>query len=183
VLTNQSDLVTKLLLGGASANTVDRNGNTSFHLAVRLPSTDCLQCLITHTSRPLINTLSYDGLTVLHSAVDRGHTDAVQLLLSSRLPVNVNAADGKTGRTPLHYAVERNSLRIAALLLEHGADTAAETYSGCTPMDVAFSMRNGGSDMSQLLDSFTPTSDYTVLNRNYAALIPRSGIQIKLANG
>jgi ankyrin repeat protein len=52
----------------------------------------------------------------------------------------VNAFDELLGKTPLHYAVEREHFDVAAFLIEHGADVNAhhEPSIGNTPLgDIA----------------------------------------------
>ena len=43
------------------------------------------------------------------------------------------------GLTPLHDAARENSLDMAKLLIDHGADVNATDSSGCTPLDRALS--------------------------------------------
>ena len=55
--------------------------------------------------------------------------------------VNVNTTYGGIGWTPLHCAVKTNSIKVAKLLIEHGADIeygadvcAKTIHGGCTPL-------------------------------------------------
>jgi ankyrin repeat protein len=52
---------------------------------------------------------------------------------------------------PLHFAAQEESLRVAALLLEQGADVDAEDRSGNTPLSNAVFNSRGRGDMIQLL--------------------------------
>lgn len=45
--------------------------------------------------------------------------------------------DGKSGRTPLHYAVEFELLPVIQLLMNSGANVNAASFSGNTPIQTA----------------------------------------------
>lgn len=45
--------------------------------------------------------------------------------------------DGKSGRTPLHHAVETENLEVIQELLKCGANVSAGSFSGNTPLQVA----------------------------------------------
>ena len=82
------------------------------------------------------NALDNDGRTPLHLASRRGYIDVVRLLLE--LGVDVNAQDNNRS-TALHLAsgVSRLNLKVACLLLEHGADVeVADHDRGRTPLQV-----------------------------------------------
>jgi len=66
VLTDQADIVGRLLDSGASSDVVDARGQTCVHVAVFLGTTSCLHQLLKHSRRPLnVNAVSDDGLFVL----------------------------------------------------------------------------------------------------------------------
>lgn len=69
----------------------------------------------------------------LHFAAQDGDFDEVRRLVSDGADVNVFDSLGKT---PLHYAVEREWLEIAQYLIEQGADVNArhESSIGNTPL-------------------------------------------------
>ena len=54
---------------------------------------------------------------------------------------DINAKNGR-GWTPLHVAAFWNRIEIAMLLLENGANPAAEDSNGKTPEDVAIETGN-----------------------------------------
>jgi len=66
VLTDQADIVGRLLDCGASSDVVDARGQTCVHVAVLLGTTSCLRRLLKCSRHPVdINAISYDGLFVL----------------------------------------------------------------------------------------------------------------------
>lgn len=69
----------------------------------------------------------------LHYAVQDGDVASVRRLIASELPLD---EFDEIGRTPLHYAVVAESVEIAALLLDAGADVNAhdEAHAGNTPL-------------------------------------------------
>jgi hypothetical protein len=77
--------------------------------------------------------------TALHHAVCQGHREIIQLLIFDK-SADVNATD-REGATPLHTATERGFEDIVHLLLQNGADMAAKTWKGDTPLDLA--LRSG----------------------------------------
>ena len=61
---------------------------------------------------------------------------AIGMLLQAGV-IDIDLADGKSGRTALFHAVEMNKLDIAKQLLEAGANFSYVNYSGVAPVDVA----------------------------------------------
>lgn len=154
VLTGQAPLVRRLVVGGASVLLRDRNGNTPLHLACRDGHLECARALLEPVSieerrsallplhvslQPLPQDLeqkNYEGQAALHLAAMNGHIHVVQLLRC--FGANVNAVEGKYGRTPLHYAVERRNPNLLHFLVSQcQAMTEAKTYSGYTPYEIA----------------------------------------------
>lgn len=45
--------------------------------------------------------------------------------------------DGKSGRTPLHHAVETENMDSIAELLKYGANPSEPSFSGNTPIQIA----------------------------------------------
>jgi ankyrin repeat protein len=85
-------------------------------------------------------------MEILIAAQD-GNVERVQeLLASDRALVNVR---GDYDKTPLHWAAEKNNLRLANVLLASGADINAETTWGSTPLQWAANM--GSREVAELL--------------------------------
>ena len=59
--------------------------------------------------------------------------------------------DGKSGRTPLHHAVETENTNIIAELLKYGANPSEQSFSGNTPIQIASG--RGMQSIRQLLEN------------------------------
>ena len=49
---NKPNIVSELLHSGAAPSVTTTNGDSSYHLAVRLENSDCLAILLKHTTQP-----------------------------------------------------------------------------------------------------------------------------------
>lgn len=77
---------------------------------------------------------------MLHYAVLSGQTENVEKLLKHGMRVqHQSTADGAT---PLHRAAQTGNIKIATLLLDHGADLNPTNYLGQTPLDLAIKFKN-----------------------------------------
>lgn len=68
-----------------------------------------------------------EGITALHNAVCAGRAEVVEFLVCEA-GADVNAGD-TDGWTPLHCAASCGNVRLARLLVEHGAALHARTLS------------------------------------------------------
>ncbi|KAL8616973.1 hypothetical protein ACOMHN_041891 [Nucella lapillus] len=76
------------------------------------------------------------GYSPVHLAAQVGNVDILRLLVHGK--ANVNMADGKSGRTALHHAVEQDDLPVAGfLLMEANAEVNARCFDGNTPLHIA----------------------------------------------
>jgi len=71
------------------------------------------------------------GASALHEAALKGHRDTIEALLGNK-NTHVDIED-KSGATPLTYAVQRDRIETAQLLLDAGANANAKTGYGGRP--------------------------------------------------
>ncbi|GFR94613.1 inhibitor protein kappa B-like protein [Elysia marginata] len=152
VLTRQVAVVRRLVCAGASVDLCDQMGNTPLHSACCLGYEDVVNQLLTpvraeetYQNRYQIpyqripqdlEMKNYEGLTCLHLTAMAGHFNVTRRLLAAG--ANINAAEGKSGRTILHFASDWGNLQMADFLLSYtDADIDAMTYSGLTPILLA----------------------------------------------
>src|SRR5262249_30339743 len=103
----------------------------------------CLGLLLTGTSTARAATAE------VADAAMRGDRAAVRAALTRKADVNAPQVDGSTA---LHWAVERDDVEMADVLLEAGARVAARTREGVTPLQLAAT--NGSATMlSRLIRS------------------------------
>lgn len=152
VLVKNVNLIRILLKEGATINPRDRRGNTVLHLAVQYFNRKCLDLLLQHTPcQSILNTRNYDGYTPLHVAVFDQNMAAIEMLLASGC--DINAQDGKSGRTALMHSVLSKKDDIVCLLKKFGACSYRSDYSGVNPLHVA--TENGSVVMMAVLDGGT----------------------------
>ncbi len=95
-----------------------------------------------------VNDFSPDGFQTLGLAAFFGQDAAAELLLARGAEVNTPSRN-RMSVCPLHSAVAARRLRIASLLIEHGADVNAVQSDGFTPLMGA--AQNGQTEMIELL--------------------------------
>ncbi|XP_037078063.1 NF-kappa-B inhibitor cactus-like [Pollicipes pollicipes] len=167
-LTGQAALCRHLVVAGADTNHRDRHGNTPLHLACERADRRCVQALTAPVSAcetrlaapryalppaappPPLDEWNYQGLSCLHLATLAGDLELVAHLVSHGADVAV--LEGKSGRTPLHLAVETGNIPMLRLLTEAcGADVTAATYGGLSCYQLA--LLNARLDVAELLES------------------------------
>jgi serine/threonine protein kinase len=78
------------------------------------------------------------GTPLINIAVELGHNNVVYTLLS-HTPQIITMQD-RTGRTPLHIAIEKNNIETLSLLLRHNPDINISDFKGRTPKEFAESL-------------------------------------------
>ncbi len=130
------DTISLLLKHGADINSRTRTDVTPLHLAVDYKKWAAAELLVTRGAN--VNARDNSGVTPLHLFA-RGSRDErspkwvgsqTDNLLTQLLEkgADISASDGQ-GATPLHFAVVRNNLRTAKILIANGADAAAMELS------------------------------------------------------
>ena len=83
--------------------------------------------------------------TPLHVAIFRGFEDVSEVLIK-KLPVEMLNTICRSGLTPLYLAVQKNSFKIAQILLKHGASASRDSFvrdwNMRTPLQVAFHFKH-----------------------------------------
>ncbi|KAM4030765.1 nuclear factor NF-kappa-B p100 subunit isoform 2-T2 [Anomaloglossus baeobatrachus] len=142
VITKQYQTVNILLKAGTDPTILDGYGNSVLHLAVQAGDVKMLQVLLENTFskyKNLLNMPDYNGLYPVHWAVKVKCGICLEQLVTSG--AEVNAAERKSGRSPLHMAVEMDNLNIAMCLVKKlGANVNAQTFGGNTPLHLAASL-------------------------------------------
>jgi len=82
----------------------------------------------------LVAGISGAGKTDVADAAQKGDRAAVQKLIQQKADVNAAQVDGTTA---LHWAVERDDVELAELLLTAGARASVRTREGVTPLQLA----------------------------------------------
>ncbi|KAH8413394.1 hypothetical protein KR009_010537 [Drosophila setifemur] len=191
-LTAQPNIMRMLLLAGAEPTVRDRHGNTALHLSCIAGEKQCVRALTEkfgateiheahrqygHRSNDkAVSSLSYarlpadleirnyDGERCVHLAAEAGHIDILRILVSHG--ADINAREGKSGRTPLHIAIEGCNEDLANFLLDECEKLNLETatFAGLTAYQFACIMNK--SRMQNILEKrgaetvTPPDSDY-----------------------
>lgn len=144
-------LLARLLAGGADAKSVDADGCTPLHYAVRLfepgvsargdlrddtastnTSLNCVEQLL--AAKVPLEAVNRKGLTPLLAAAVVGNASAVERLLAAGARCDV--AD-ENGNTALHLAAQRDAPGTMALLLADGVSESVANREGQTPEQLA----------------------------------------------
>ncbi|XP_023309043.2 NF-kappa-B inhibitor cactus [Lucilia cuprina] len=189
-LTAQPKIIRMLLIAGAEPTARDRHGNTALHLACRSGEEQCVRALTIPISASEVNEAhrqyghrandksylkyaqlpsdleirNYDGERCVHLAAQAGFINILRILVL--YGADINAREGKSGRTPLHIAIECCNEDLANYLLDDCQKLNLETatYAGLTAYQVACILNK--SEMQNILEKrgaeplTPPDSDY-----------------------
>merc|ERR1719500_968733 len=180
VLMNQPNMVRRLVVAGATNDIRDQEGNTPLHLASKRGYLECAEALLRSISVEELNDASvvscdvhnnlhtildmknYQGEHCIHLATFGQHYNFLRFLSWSG--ANINATEGRSGKTALHYAVNKRDINLVGLLASQKRDGGCEAYlnhrdwAGRTPIQCAHI--NGDTDIFTFLKSL-PNCDST----------------------
>lgn len=166
VCTRQAHVTRKLVSRGVQVDLRDRHGNTALHIACQNGDRDCVKALTRPISHQELRESpytfpfqripqdpeikNYEGETCLHLAAKGAHLEVLAHLISRQFGSDINARDGRSGRTALHHAVEDRNLQTLALFLRlSNVDVNVRTFDGSTSLKLA--LGRGYQDIAQAL--------------------------------
>ncbi|XP_071964646.1 ankyrin repeat and SOCS box protein 7-like [Antedon mediterranea] len=137
VATGNLNKVQKLLLEGASPNTVDSNGWTLLHLAASRGTDRVLRILLQYGGNPeIVDRIG--GFTCLHYAAMHGRTRLARILLEVTKDkfkfIDTQSVDGWT---PLHVSAHYGRDSFVRTLLHFRASVDMLSSKGTTPLQLA----------------------------------------------
>lgn len=133
---------------GADINAEDQEGNTPLSRALKSPTIQMLQTLITKQN---ISAKDSSGNTPLHIAIKlNAPVDYIKYLIDTGADVN---GRNKDGDSVLYLAVQKNLRKVGDLLLEKNADIFATNTQNYSPLRLA--LEKGGDIQDWLITSQT----------------------------
>ena len=180
VLQNQPAIVRRLVVAGARLDVRDREGNTPLHLAARRGNLECGEALLNpisvqevqqaelpptlYTQLPvdIIDLKNHTGEHCLHLATMGGHTHFLRFLCWNN--ADLNAVDGRAGRSALHFAVGMGNMSVIQCLVEPrpsgcGINMNQVDWYGRTAYQLA--LLNGSNEIATFLARRLVGSDAT----------------------
>jgi hypothetical protein len=120
-----ADVTRALLAAGADPNVRLSDGNTPLYFAVRMENAEFTKALLEWKADP--NALVEHDKPIIHEAVRSGQPEQIKLLARAGADINVVWSD-----TPLDAAIGAMAWRMAATLLDLGADALRRSPGGLT---------------------------------------------------
>ena len=134
-----------LIREGADINCRNLMNESALHFAAKSGHQQVAIELLHRGANP--NCRDTRGLTPLFVACRNGRTKIVDLLLEFNS--DVNAQDTQSGKTPLHWAIQRGNLEVVMGLLDAAADPNIRDRNWQTPFMLALTL--GRRDILELL--------------------------------
>lgn len=150
---NNAFIAQSLLEHGARLDRGDAEGKTPLLIAIEhkhysMTKMFVKECLREPGLRDVLVQPDKMGATPLIAAANSQVQGILRLLLEAGVPTEEPRGPG--GLTALHVAALRGSVNGVKLLLEHGADRAAETVEEKTPFFAALTAKKGSSEVVRL---------------------------------
>ncbi|KAK2841519.1 hypothetical protein Q7C36_013098 [Tachysurus vachellii] len=136
--TDNAELVTALLHGGADVQQVGYGALTALHIATIAGHHEAVDILLQHGA--YVNVQDAVFFTPLHIAAYYGHEQVCKLLLKFGADVNVS---GEVGDRPLHLAAAKGFLNIIRLLMEDGGQVDVNAQDNEDHVPLHFCARFG----------------------------------------
>lgn len=146
-----SVIARRLINAGADVNIRDGRCNSALHLACLNNDLECALAILTaiypqdssqKTPKSIakLEEWNMDGETCFYLACKLGYVNLMREL--EKFGANVNAREGKSGLTPLHYAIEQGDKEVMIFLCENCKSTKrfdidTENYAGLTSYQLA----------------------------------------------
>lgn len=125
-----ADVARALLAAGADPNVRLADGNTPLYFAVRMENAEFTKALLEWKADP--NALVEHDKPIIHEAVLGGQPEQIRLLARAGADINVVWND-----TPLYASIGSMAWRVAATLLDLGADAQWRSPGGLTQYTAA----------------------------------------------
>lgn len=119
------DIAEILLENGANINLKNNDGNSALHYLVR-DKIENVELLLKYDAD--VNIVNNDNETpILTAVLYGGKQEVIELLIRYKADINIA---NNSGKTPLFYAIEKNNLDIAKILILAGADATIKDLEG-----------------------------------------------------
>ncbi len=128
IAAGQDAVVEALLQHGADVNARRGNGDTPLHFAAGRSDAGLIALLLNRGAD--INARNESGAPPLWAALESGRVESARTLLEKGASVDFAVA----GMSPIHQAVQRDSVELVQLLLEHKAQADLPNNDGVTPL-------------------------------------------------